>query len=147
MNPLEGAGRGGGPLDDRGRCACGARAITDLPRAVRSSPEGLREVGLERTPPLDSREQPRTPAAPGELAALDQIASRVLSAEQEDKPFGIAVAQLLKAFWLLDAQILEHYYRGNLLGWGTILSHCRGDVIHHGYLHILEATTGGSWPP
>ena len=43
------------------------------------------------------------PAAPGELAALDQIANRVLSAEQEDKPFGIAVAQLLNAFWLLDA--------------------------------------------
>jgi len=81
-------------------------------------------------------------------AALDQIANRVLGAEQKDKPFGIAVGQLLKAFWLPDAQILEDHYRDRPLGWGAILSHYRGDVIHHGYLDILEGgTIGKSWRP
>lgn len=84
-----------------------------------------------------------TGAAPGELAALERIASRVTSADQTDKPFGIAVAQLLKAFWLPDAQILEEHFRGRSPGWGAILSHYRGDVIHHGYLDILEA--GHDW--
>ncbi len=46
------------------------------------------------------------------------------------------MAQLLKAFWLPDAQILEEHYRGRSPGWGAILSHYRGDVIHHGYLDL-----------
>ena len=82
-------------------------------------------------------------AAPGERATLDQIADRVRSAEQKDKAFGIAVAGLLKAFWLPDAQILEDHYRGRMNGWGALLSHYRGDVTHHGYLDILEA--GHDW--
>jgi hypothetical protein len=50
---------------------------------------------------------------------------------------------MLKAFWLPDAQILEDHYRGRTDGWGTLLSHYRGDVTHHGYLDILE--TGHDW--
>jgi hypothetical protein len=53
-------------------------------------------------------------------------------------PFGIAAAQLLKAFWLPDAQILKNHNRGCAVGWGAIPSHYRVDVIHHGYLDILE---------
>jgi hypothetical protein len=80
---------------------------------------------------------------PGELAALDRIASRARSADEKDKGFGVAVVDLIKKFWLADAQILEDHYRGRTMGWGAILAHYRGDVTHHGYLDILEA--GHDW--
>jgi hypothetical protein len=82
-------------------------------------------------------------ANPGQFATLDQIANRAKSADQKDKAFGLAVAVLLKAFWLPDAHILENHYRGRTDSWGVLLSHYRGDVTHHGYLDILEA--GHDW--
>jgi hypothetical protein len=81
----------------------------------------------------------RAAAAFGERASLDQIANRAKSGDQKDKAFGLAVAKLLKAFWLPDAQILETHYWGRTDGSSALLSHYRGDVTHHGYLDILEA--------
>jgi hypothetical protein len=78
-------------------------------------------------------------AAPGARATLDQIANRAKSGDQKDKAFGLAVAKLLKAFWLPDAHILENHFPSRTNSWGALLSHYRGDVTHHGYLDILEA--------
>lgn len=75
---------------------------------------------------------------PGQRATRDQIANRVHGADQRDKPFGAAVAKLLKSFWLPDAHILENHYQNRQGGWAGILGQYRGDVTHHGYLPILE---------
>jgi hypothetical protein len=72
-------------------------------------------------------------------SSIDRIAQRARAADQVDNAFGVSVSQLLRAFWLPDAHILERHYGHRDMKWGTLLSHYRGDVTHHGYLDILEA--------
>ena len=76
----------------------------------------------------------------GAKSALNRIQGRAQSADGSENRFGAAVVDLLKAFWLPDAHILQEHYKGRRPngGWAGLLSEARGDVTHNGYLPILE---------
>lgn len=84
------------------------------------------------------RELDTAVTTPGQKSALNRIQGRAQSADGDDNRFGAAVTKLLKAFWLADTHILEQHYRCHPGGWARLLSEIRGDVMHHGYLPILE---------
>jgi hypothetical protein len=78
-------------------------------------------------------------ADPEAKSALNRIQGKAENADGNENRFGAAVADLLKVFGLLDADILQEYYKDRRRdGWAGLLSEARGDVIHNGYLPILE---------
>lgn len=108
----------------------------------RRTVRGILDDAARRIEELISQRQSENDAE--SLAALHRIGDRARSAAQnKDRGFGLAVIKLMGHFGLPDAEILEGYYRDLESSWGRLLSHYRGDVIHHGYLDILEA--GHDW--
>ena len=56
------------------------------------------------------------------------------------RDFGLCLRDLLKLFDLLDADLMETYYRTSKSGksWLNFTSHCRGVEIHKGYLDFYK---------
>jgi hypothetical protein len=73
---------------------------------------------------------------------LEAIAARARSNPiATDRNFGLCLSDLLHLFDLPDADILDHYYLnevGKTRSWCNFLSHCRGVVIHKGYLDFYN---------
>ena len=69
--------------------------------------------------------------------SMQQISQRVQNSNNTDRDFGLALVDLLKAFNLPDADIVDCYYqktpRKDGREWCAVLSHYRGEVIHSSY--------------
>jgi len=69
--------------------------------------------------------------------SIQKISQRVQNSNNHDRDFGLALVDLLRAFDLHDAEIIDNYYQKNPRKdgreWCNILSHYRGAVIHSSY--------------
>lgn len=74
---------------------------------------------------------------------LDRIADRAASADQKDLVFGLAVSLLLRRYGLPDEEVANAHYRSHPRAdgksWAQVLSACRGDVIHIGYMELTSS--------
>jgi predicted nucleic acid-binding protein len=103
-----------------------------LPPSLRAEVREILNDAARRIRELDD-------ADPEAKSALNRIQGIVQNADGSKNHFGPAVADLLKAFDLYDADILQEHYKDRRRdGWTGLLSEARGDVTHNGYLPILE---------
>ena len=76
-----------------------------------------------------------------QLAVFDKIMSRQANVALEDRDFGLAMADLMEKFDLLDADVMNTYYRNATsdLTWEGLLSYVRDQVIHSAAIPVKES--------
>lgn len=76
-----------------------------------------------------------------QLAVFDKIISRQANVALEERDFGLAMADLMRKFDLLDGDIMNTYYRNATsdLTWESLLSYVRGQVIHSAAIPVKES--------
>ena len=79
---------------------------------------------------------------PDRKAAMESIESRVQNADQTEKSFGLAVADLAKKFGFQDAQVLDSHLSAHPhptgKTWQGILTHYRNAATHDAYFNFAQ---------
>src|SRR5260370_41068159 len=76
-----------------------------------------------------------------QLAVFDKIISRQANVALEERDFGLAMADLMEKFDLLDADVMNTYYRKatSALPWEGLFSYVRDQVIHSAAIPVKES--------
>lgn len=73
--------------------------------------------------------------------ALNAIEGKVSNADNTERKFGLALADLLERFGMPDVGVVDEHFRTNPRPdgrerWVDVISRYRTDVIHHGHLRL-----------